>query len=268
LRDNAEVDQSVLQFLVTAIAAGASLTAVLLGIDQLSSGARLRNLESILRAAAGTPDGRHRDEVVASLHRNTLARLIAREAVPFRSFLVPSVLIVVGAATAVRSGVRDVAPWWDALGGIAMSALVMALGVVQITNLTRERARIRSWYEEGLTPLRAFADLTAQMVGGSLRLTFTAVAEAISGSAFFYCFARVLLLRLHTTTGDVLTLVACLSLVAMAILATALIAMSATGLGQEPWIGGGVYRPSWVQPSPMPPFGVEAGHPDSDQPTA
>jgi len=137
------VGQSVVQLLVAAIAAAASLTAILLGIDQLSSGGRLRNLESVLRAAAATPDGSGRDVVVATLHRATLGRLIAREAVPFRAFLAPFfvlVFAVIGPVEAAlipgfrvtnpdKAALLPDLPWWAQALMVVVPGAIMGMGL-------------------------------------------------------------------------------------------------------------------------------------------
>jgi hypothetical protein len=187
LRHNARVGQSVVQLLVAAVAAAASLTAVLLGIDQLSSGGRLRNLESVLRAAVATPDGTGRDEVLASLHRMTLGRLIAREAVPFRSFLAPFFLLVFPVMGPVEAALLPALPWWAQALLVVLPGAFMGMGLQQILYLAAERIRIRSSFEDGLTPLRVstwvFPMWMARRRG---RLVYIAYAEGLLGSASIY----------------------------------------------------------------------------------
>lgn len=186
MRDNAGVGQSVVQLLVAAVAAAASLTAVLMGIDQLSSGGRLRNLESVLRAAVATPDGTGRDEVLASLHRSTLGRLIAREAVPFRSYLVPSMLPILSVMGPIDAVFLPF-PWWGQALTVIVSGAFMGAGLQQILYLAAERIRIRSWFEDGITPLRVFTHgFPSWLRRRHGRLVHVAYAEGILGTACTY----------------------------------------------------------------------------------
>lgn len=264
MRHNAKVDQSVLQFLVAAIAAGASLTVVLLGIDQLSSGARLRNLESTLRAVRATPDGEARDDVVASLHRTALARLIAREAVPFRSFLVPSLLTIVPLATALREALSPSFDWFGILV-IALSTSFTGIAFQQVTNLVHERARLRMWFEQGRTPLRAFTRWWPWLEGHPRQIGL-AYAEGTLSLVVAYCSVRAIIKNIHSVLGTTLFVTATLSTVALAFLIRATIAVVATNLSEEPPGHDASLRPSWVQPLPSA-FPSPAGSQEPDEPT-
>jgi hypothetical protein len=242
------VDQSVLQFLVTAIAAGASLTAVLLGIDQLSSGGRIRNLESVLRAAIATPDGTARDDVVVSLHRTSLGRLIAREAVPFRSFLVPALLAIVPWATAVRAALFPSVKATDILA-VALSWPFVVIAIQQVTNLVRERTRLRMWFEQGRTPLRAFTRLS-DWLGGSDRQLGLAVAEAASSLVGVYCLVRAFEQNIHTLLGQILLLTAWFSTLLVGFLILATVKVVVADLSEEIPSVAVHGRPSWIQPLP------------------
>lgn len=254
----------MLQFLVTAIAAGASLTAVLLGIDQLSSGARLRNLESVLRAATATPDGTGRDEVLGSLHRTTLARLVAREAVPFKSFLVPSLMAVAPWATAVRSALLPSFDWLD-ITIVALSSWFVGIAFQQVTNLVRERARLRMWFEQGRTPLRAFTRWWPWLEGHP-RQVGLAYAEGALSLVVAYCSVRAVIKNTHSVLGMTLWMTATLSTIALAFLIRATVAVVATNLSEEPPGRPANLRPSWVQPLPSA-FPSPAGSQEPDEPT-
>ena len=253
LRHNARVGQSVVQFLAAAVAACASLTAVVLGIDQLSSGRRLRSLESMLRAVAATPDGKERDEVVASMHRTALARLIAREAVPSRAFIGSSVLIVYGLAVTLRVVVGDGSPWWFVSVMLASSALLMGIAFTLLMSLTRERARIRRWYEQGLTPLRAYADWRAELAAASQVVVLAAFGEGLFASTFSYCLIRAIVVRADTATVTLWSAAAAASVVVMAFLMIPLGTAWETDLMREPSVSEQGFEPSWVHPSPMAP---------------
>lgn len=265
MRHNAQVDLT-LQFLVTAIAAGASLTAVLLGIDQLSSGARLRNLEAVLRAAVATPDGTERDEVVVSLHRTTLGRLIAREAVPFRAFLVPSVILVVPLTSTVRVAFLTALPWW--LGGLFAVGCggVMGVGLRQLIYLMGERVRIRSWFEQGLIPLRAFTDFMARMTGGPRRLVRLAYAEGIVGSVCIYFLLRALNLPPTSALGVTMAALFC---VAASVLALLNVMTVGIVTGNLTFLPSRRFRlgPSWVHPSTTTSSSVASAPGQIDQPS-
>ena len=237
---------TTLQFLAAAIAACASLTAVVLGIDQLSSGARLRSLENTLRSAGATPDGSPRDEVVASLHRTTLARLIAREAVPPRVFLFPSILVMLPIVSQVRAGLTQGTPWFSAVGYILFSGVFMGFGLTHLVNLARERARIRHWYEQGLTPLRAFTDLLARMEGGPRNVIVFAYLDGVAASfTIYYLFATAG----GGPQGAVLALV--LSLVVLIPMAQQTLAIAFANLGREPSNRDKSLRPTWEHPVPL-----------------
>ena len=207
----------------------------------------------MLRAVAATTDGRERDEVVASMHRAALARLIAREAVPSRAFLSPSVLLVYGLAITLRPIFRFGGPWWSVSLVIAIGALPMGVAFIQLMSLTRERSRIRRWYEQGLTPLRAYADWRAQLAAASRTVVLAAFAEGVFASVFFYCLIRALVVRVETTTGSFFFNAATVSLFVMSFLMVPLGIAWGKDLTREPSISEKGFEPSWVHPSPTAP---------------
>lgn len=169
-----------LTFIAAAIAAAASLSAVALGIDQLTSGARLRNLEGVLRAARELPDSHAREGVLASVHRSVLAKIIARDAVPLRRFLWPTMLAAVGLAESLRAGLSlgtDSlgAEFWNLLGDSGISAM----GVIMWVRLAHERARVADCFQQGVTPIRAYTNILALMEGGFRKEFYLSIVLAI-----------------------------------------------------------------------------------------
>lgn len=241
---------STLQFLAAAVAACASLTAVVLGIDQLSSGGRLRNLENVLRAVSAMSDDTERHEVVESLHRTTLARLIAREAVPFRAFLVPLFMVVLPLSTLVLTAIRQdlPGPWWSAGLMVLLGSVLVGGGVGQALNLTRERARLRLWFEQGRVPLRAFTDFPSRVSGP--RSLF---AVTFGGSPLVlvsvYCLVRAVVLNTRSSLGFTLLCVSLASAAAVFVLGTVSRSVVTADLDTEPSSRDSHLRPSWVHPS-------------------
>lgn len=174
--------------IVTAIiAAAASLMAVILGIEHLTSGARLRNLEAMLRGAQSSAPDDGRRAVLASLHTATVGRLLARDAVPGWKFAGPALLPLVSMATvanywlfaAKRPDHSLVAVGFGSLG----AATIGVQGLVMCLNLARERARVARCYRKGVVPIRAYTDILAQMEAGRRNEFWRAYATCFAFAA-------------------------------------------------------------------------------------
>lgn len=187
--------------LAAIIAGGASLMAVILGIEQLTSGARLRNFEAMLRAAGSHTDDDRQRAVLASLHTTTVARLVARDAVPGRKFVLPSLMLLMsvalGAVTWIYGrGQSDFMTYVvvSATGGVLFGGRGIALGV----NLARERARVARCYLRSVTPIRAVVDLDTAWTSGGTSLTWRSFAMgfflmvAVGSGVVVYSNVRVL----------------------------------------------------------------------------
>ncbi len=140
--------------IVSVVGGSASLTAVLLGIDQLASGARLRNLEATLRAVRGTTENENREAVLASVHAATVAKLLARNAVPAHRFAAPAAWSVASAAAIAWMAFRPPAP--ELLFGSAAGAVGLSFSIVELVRLGSERGRVARCYRRGVSPIRAF----------------------------------------------------------------------------------------------------------------
>lgn len=148
--------------IATAVAAAASLTAVVLGLDQLTRAARDRRLEVLLRGALEAETDGERQRVLADLHRATVGRFVAREAVPPKLMVVPVMIMALGASSAYASGLRSSSMW-----GIAGAGFLGSTGAIHLVRLAAERYRVGRCYREGSTPIRAYTNILARMEGGS-----------------------------------------------------------------------------------------------------
>jgi len=241
------MDLTTLKFLAAAVAACASLTAVALGIDQLSSGARLRNLESVLRAARAVSDGTERDDVLASLHRSTLARLIARDAVPSQRYLYPLGFLLAGVAAGVIAGLGSPDLGWLVGGMVFASFYLLSLGALQITDLLGERDRIRRWYEQGRTPLRAFIDVWDASFKAAPILSVLRIVQGAMGAVGIYSLTRAI-------TGDpdlAYTVVGVILLLLVPFSWSLASRLLPADLTREPYDGQAKHQePTWVYPLP------------------
>ncbi|WP_263731200.1 hypothetical protein [Cellulomonas sp. SG140] len=157
--------------IVTAIiAAAASLMAVILGIEHLTSGARLRNLEATLRGALSSAPDDGRKAVLVSLHTETVGRLLARDAVPGWRFAGPALFPLASMAVVANYWLLVAKRPDQSLAAVVLGSLGAAAigvqGLVMCLNLARERARVARCYRKGVTPIRAYTDILARMESG------------------------------------------------------------------------------------------------------
>ncbi len=155
-------DATVWTLIATAVAAAASLTAIVVGVDQLTRAARDRRLEALLRGALEAEVDGERQRVIADLHRLTVGRFVAREAVPLKLMVVPAGMMALGVSSAFSSGLRSTTLW-----GIAGAGFLGSTGVIHLVRLAAERHRVARCYREAIVPIRAYTDTLARMEGGS-----------------------------------------------------------------------------------------------------
>lgn len=153
--------RDTLAFLAPGLAVAVSVLAVARGIDELTSGARLRNLEGVLRAAQAPPI-ENADPVLSSIHRLTVGRIVAREAVPTNAFALP----IVGLLLQVAIGAREAhnmkpevlaAVWWVTLAVFGVVALLSEVCIRALGRLLRERARVTRAIVRGAASVKACA---------------------------------------------------------------------------------------------------------------
>lgn len=150
-------------FLGPVLAVAVSVLALAKGLDELTGGARLRNLEGVLREVQ-KPPAAGADPVLCSLHRATVGQLVAREAVPTIQFVFPAVLTALQVVMAAREA-HNLKPevfaeiWWVTLFVFAMFSLAAELGIRAIGRLIRERARVARGIVRGASSVEAHASV-------------------------------------------------------------------------------------------------------------
>lgn len=246
-----EPSASLLTFIATVVAAGASLSAVVLGIDQLTSGGRLRNLENVLREAQAVQDGKSRAEILVSIHRDVLSKIVARDAVPWRAFLLP----LLGAVSIISIAVRGATGM--ATGdfmALLLPGFTTAVGgtlpIKGLVRLAHERLRIARCYRRGLTPIRAYTDILALNEGGGhaeFNWAFLAsVGLSLTGlGAGLFPALRGAPSSTEATASAVLVIVGTLTLTIAAIGIRG--HLSGAGLN-EPRNRDGSLKPTWAHP--------------------
>jgi hypothetical protein len=246
-----EPGQSLLTFVATVVATAASASGIVLAIAQLTSGARLRSLEATLRAAVELEADPNRSEVLASIHRMTMSRVIGREAVPWRKFLVPLLALVSFLSFSVRGAASMSA---GDFGSLALPALSGSVGAVLpikgLIRLAHERLRIARCYRQGMSPIRAYTDILALNEGGG-RVEFTwallasvGLATGGLGIGLFPGF-RGTPSPEEATTAAVLVLVGAMILVAAGVAIHTYLGAPVTN---EPRNRDNSLEPTWVQP--------------------
>lgn len=177
--------ESFFAAIAAVVALAASGTAIALGIDQLLSGARLRSLEALLREARGVSGGDAHQRVLASLHVTTVGRIVARQAVPARSFVFPAFLLTAVLVQLVLAWVQF-SPGdslWDPILKMVNAAVLGGSAVVMGSHLLRERARVAQCYARGVVPIRAYTSMLALMEGGTKSEFLRACVLALALSA-------------------------------------------------------------------------------------
>ncbi|MFI7483954.1 hypothetical protein ACH9EU_16235 [Kocuria sp. M1R5S2] len=153
-------------FLVPLAAAVASVFAVLGTVEQLTAATRLRRLAASVREESSLSPA-HDQQVLRSLHREILSRIIALQSVPARSLLGAAALALVGLGWAFLVGYSvgvtvQLHPTWgeiyDIVGfeGVILAALAPAFvcsGLLGWMEVVLERRRISKAYLDGKHPL-------------------------------------------------------------------------------------------------------------------
>lgn len=231
--------------LAAAVTAGASLTAVAVGLRQVTDGARLRNLEELLRNARkeGQEDSAQW-AVLDSVHTETLGRILARQAIPGWLFWAPSLWVAFACLLVVQGGR---APWPGSVLVTlhAWSILIATLGLRALIRLTLERVRVARSFQRGATPIRAFRSVMTLAElgrpGGYL--------VALSGAAGIVglCASAVRLVPTAPSGDEGLLNLVLLSVSAIAA-AYVLMARAMRGVAREPRHEDGLLVSTWVHP--------------------
>lgn len=170
------MDPQLLTTVATTVAVAASAFGVLLAIDQLTIGTRLRRFADFLASAAERePHGSPQQSVLESLQRESVARLVAGSAVPIW-VMVGDLLFIGGAAViAYSSGSRTLIGTssldWPTVvafaGPIAASWGIALIPIRKLIRILHERRRMADAYLDGRLPLRPKLDILNQMEGGT-----------------------------------------------------------------------------------------------------
>ena len=135
-------------FLGPVLAVAVSVLALAKGLDELTGGARLRNLEGVLREVQ-KPPAAGADPVLCSLHRATEGQLV-----------LTAVQVVMAAREAHNLKPEVFAEiWWVTLFVFAMFSLAAEFGIRAIGRLIRERARVGRGIVRGASSVEAHASV-------------------------------------------------------------------------------------------------------------
>ncbi|MBB1510619.1 hypothetical protein [Tessaracoccus sp. MC1756] len=247
------MEQSTIMLLIALVGGAASLIAIARGLEELTSGARVRSFEAVLRANLDAEDP---DPVLTSLHRATLAKLVARDAVHGGRFIVPVAFTVaftlLGGTVLIVTGQQ---PFWpDTM--VTLVALIGALGfsVRDWVFLTAERARIVRAFQHGVVPLRAYTDSMAHWSKGGFKPLRIGFGTSLGYGMFVLGAGQ--LLKVSPEIPD--TPAATLALVGAGLtvfsLARGVGHITRTDLIMEPDNQGIYIRPTWVHPFASAPY--------------
>lgn len=155
---------SFVEAVASVIAVIGSLLGVIAAIEALTAGARLRRRAELLRAEIAAADRERDKAVLQSLHRETVAQLVAMQGVPTLSFLIGGGFLYggltfayyVGSLLIVEMKVRQAAllqPWTGyplALVGLIVGAgVILSLDVSNMVVRAIERRRTVLQYLNG-----------------------------------------------------------------------------------------------------------------------
>jgi hypothetical protein len=153
------VDSSVQMFGVVAGVVG-SVALVAQVLAQLTAGVRLRRLASTLLEASGGPLEPSQVAVVSSVFQSTVGRIVAREAVPPRKFVIAS-LVALGAIwgnfVTGRSSVGPDASAYITWSNVGVYAIALTTCLRTLVYYSLERRRIAGGFAAQQSPLVSFA---------------------------------------------------------------------------------------------------------------
>lgn len=230
------------------VAVAASTVAVVRGVDELTSGARLRNLEAVLRAnSSGTTNG-STDLVLNSLHRATLGKMVARDGVPMRKFLFPVVMTFffpLNIAWIIATSTTVV--WNQVVIWTVFMFLATWPAVRGWLHLVRERARIVRCFRLHLAPIRAVTDTMARWEVHKARALVGTASVAMGLILAATGVGLMLRPAANLKAGELLVaVIGALLLIFGSCLLSALVQRDTV---TEPRSPGDSLGPSWVHPS-------------------
>ena len=209
------LDLSVPALVMSLTASAASLMAVILGLQHLLSGPRLRRQESTLREAVAGTENENQRRILRSMHAAAVGQLVARDAVPSLAFLRSGTIVAVAILWAFTVSLWE--PYLWNLETLGASAVLGWFGVKGGLRLVSERMRVARAYTAGESPVRGFTDLLAKVEGGrkwESTLSFIASAGLVVAIARASSALRV---DEVTTWGHVFPMVAGVSAVTAAL---------------------------------------------------
>lgn len=142
----------------TAVGIVAGVLSVLIAVDQLTASARDRRLAEFLMRAAEFEDGAAQRTILVSLARVTVARLVARAAVPSwqTALAVISSVLLLMLAYLFGSFTPEPATQDEAFASFAAAVMLCGLhclSVFVVIGHMRERGRIAAAFLDGKTPV-------------------------------------------------------------------------------------------------------------------